>query len=435
MKNIFVIGLDPINHQLLQTIEDDDEYRFHGLLDFFEVVHPPEEGYPSFASMLQRSKEAIAGFPERVDGIMGYWDFPTSVLVPLIARETGLPGTNPDAVARCEHKYWSRLEQREVLPDNIPDFQAIDPFAADPLAEVRLDYPFWLKPVKAHSSFLGFHIDGPETLQAHLVEIREKIGLVAAPFNEFLTHVKVPEVVAPVDGYHCIAEAITSRGMQCTVEGFSWQGDVTVIGLVDSIRAGKHGSSFTSYRYPSQLPAGIQRRLAEMSEKVMRHIGYDNGAFNIEYFWDPESDRISLLEINSRSSKSHSPLFLMVDGVTNLKVPLDLAQGQRPAFPQGQGKHRIAAKFMLRFFEDGILEKVPDEETIAEFKRLYPDSWLTVLASQGMRLSELPFQDSYSYEVAEIFLGADNEDALLEKYDHACRLLGFKVSPLEQEAP
>ena len=434
MKNIFVIGLEPFNLELLQTIDQGRAYRFHSLFDYDEIVHTPEVGYPSLASLLAKADKKLAGFPGGADAVIGYWDFPTSVLAPMIANRQGWPGPSLEAVARCEHKFWSRLAQQEVVPRYLPPFQVIDPFRPDPVADVRISYPFWIKPIKAHSSFLGFHIDSAETLRDRLETIREKIHLMGEPFNEFLEHVSVPAAVGEVDGCHCIAEEIISAGVQCTVEGYAWNGEMYVLGIVDSVRGGKHRSCFTRYQYPSKLPRRVQRQIAAISKRVMRHLQYDGAAFNVEFFWDRKQDQLRLLEINSRISKSHSPLFLMVDGATNQKVTLELALGQRPEFPSRAGEHRLAAKFMLRFFEDGILERIPDEDDLARLNDRYPEARVRLLAGQETRLSELKFQDSYSFEVAEIFLGGDTQKQLLDKYQQACEILDFQVRPLEMNA-
>jgi len=434
MKNIMVMALEPFNLELLRTIEGDD-YRFYALFDYEEVVHSPEEGYPSLDALVDRAMERFEQQSGGVDAVMGYWDFPTSVVVPMIRQRMGMPGASLEAVARCEHKYWSRLVQREVIPEHLPPFQALDPFADDPLDDIEISYPFWIKPVKAHSSFLGFHIEDAQTLREHLPQIREKIGLLGERFNEFLAHVEQPEEVASIDGNHCIAEEIIAAGHQCTVEGYCWQGEVEFLGIVDSVRSGRHRSSFTRYQYPSHLPQGVQERMADLSRRVMQRLDYDGAAFNIEYFWDPERDTIRLLEINSRISKSHSPLFLMVDGATNQQAILHLALGRRPEMPLREGPHKLAAKFMLRYFEDGILERVPTDTDIARLHERFPESRIRLVAEQGDRLGELKLQDSYSYEVAEIFLGADREEDLLERYREACEILDFRVRPTEDAEP
>ncbi len=433
MKTVCVMGLDRFHLDLLNTIPDASEhYQFLTLYEKDEIVHPPELAYPPLQTMVDHALDLFARSPQPVDGIMGYWDLPTSVAVPLIAHIAGLPGAPLEAVARCEHKYWSRIEQTTVLPEMVGRFQAIDPFADDPLAQVQLPYPFWLKPVKAHSSFLGFYIEDAAALQRHLPTIRENIGIMARPMNEFLDRIHLPEDVAKVDAWHCIAEEIISEGLQCTLEGYGWKDDVEIFGVVDSIRGGQRNSSFTRYQYPSSLPEPVQRRMRDATVKLMRHIGYRGAAFNVEFYWNPETDRIRLLEINARISKSHSPLFLMVDGCTNQKVSMDLALGQRPDPPHRLGTFPLAAKFMVRYFEDAILERVPTETDILAVRALFPEALVRPMAAQGTRLSDIDLQDSYSFEVAEIFLGGRTETELVDKYDTALDRLGFKIRPLDR---
>jgi len=435
MKNIFVMGMDAFNHELLKTIDadngTDDTYQFHSLFELGEIVDADDGAY---LSLSDARKQAMARFAEvegGADAIMGYWDFPTTAYVPVIARDAGLPAPTLEAVARCEHKYWSRVEQKKVLPDLVPNFQAINPFSEDPVADVRIEYPFWLKPVKSHSSFLGFYIDGPEALREHIPEIREKIGLFGKPFNEFLELVNPPDEVAEIDGYHCIAEEIISSGFQATVEGYCWHGEVQVFGTVDSLRSGKHHSSFCRYQYPSKLPRKVQARMIKAARTLMRHIGYDQGTFNIEFFWNHEDDSLKLLEVNSRISKSHSPLFLMVDGATNQKVVLDLALGREPVMPHGKGDHALSAKFMLRLFKDeisdGMVRKLPSREDIERVRAAFPHAFVQPLVEEGMRLSDLKFQDSYSYEIAVVFLGADRQKQLLDCFAEVEEFLPFQI--------
>lgn len=433
MKNVFVAGLEAFGHRLLRTIPDAEDYRFLGLFDYGAIVRPPRAAYPSLVQLVDEGCRRIAEFEGEENGILGYWDFPSSILVPWIAARMGMPGPALDAVARCEHKYWSRKEQQEVLPDWVPRFQAVDPFAADAVESVTLDYPFWIKPVKAHSSFLGFYIDTPETLEARLAVIRQRIGFMGEPFNEFLAQIDMPAELRSIGGYHCIAEELISGGHQCTLEGYSWRGEPEIYGIVDSLRTGHYDSCFSRYQYPSVLPEAVQSRLRAAACKLIRHLRYDNGAFNIEFYWNPDDDSASVLEVNARISRSHSALFLMVDGAVNQKVPLDLAFGRRPVFPHRAGGYKVAAKFMVRHFSDGVLERVPTDEDFRNFEKAFPEAWVRILAPAGTRLGDLRLQDSYSYEIAEIFLGAENEEALLQKYSDALLLLDFQVRPVTPE--
>lgn len=47
---------------------------------------------------------------------------------------------------------------------------------------------------------------------------------------------------------------------------------------------------------------------------------------------------------------------------------------------------------------------------------------------EGMRLSELPDQDSYSFEIGELFLGGDSRDELTGRFHEAMRMLDFRFS-------
>ncbi len=435
MDNVFVVGLEPFNLQLLEGLNTDQQrYRFLPLFNTSEVVYPEDFRFPPLKDLIRRAQQTFGEFDGPVDGILGYWDFPTSALVPLLQKDQGLPGPSLESVARCEHKFYSRTEQKKVVPEMVPDFQAVNPFAEDPVADITIDYPFWIKPVKSHSSFLGFYIDSPDTLREALKTIRRDIFRLAEPFNEFLAEADLPDEIAAVDGYHCIAEEIVSARHQCTLEGYCWNGQINIFGIVDSLRTGKHGSSFSRYQYPSVLPREVQARAIEAARKVMRHMDYNNGAFNIEFYWDPDRDSLALLEINCRVSKSHSPLFLLVDGATNQKVPLDLTLGHKPEFPHREGRHHYAAKFMIRFFEDGILERVPDERDLERLRATYPEAMVNLEAEQGMRLRDIPFQDSYSYEVGVVFLGGDSPGELEEKFEKVQEILDFRVKPLDEEA-
>jgi len=108
--------------------------------------------------LLPKATAQLEAFSGSIDAIVTYWDFPSSTILPILRRRFGLPGTSLEAVLKCEHKYWSRLEQARVAPEHVPRFCALDPFADDPLATIPLAFPFWIKPVKAHSSHLGFKI-------------------------------------------------------------------------------------------------------------------------------------------------------------------------------------------------------------------------------------------------------------------------------------
>jgi hypothetical protein len=113
---------------------------------------------------------------------------------------------------------------------------------------------------------------------------------------------------------------------------------------------------------------------------------------------------------------------------------LDLALGKRPAFPHRRGRYRYAAKFMWRVYEDARVKRVPTENELHALSRRFPSAEIQLHIDEGMRLSELKYQDSYSYEIAVVFLGGGSQKELLQKYAAVQQTLPVELAPLNQGA-
>lgn len=428
-KNVFVVGLDELNRKRLEHLRGAENYRFHGVIEPSEVYDT--EIFP-IEDMLSRAETQLNEFHDSIDAIVGYMDFPVSTMLPLLCERFGTRSTSLESLLKCEHKYWSRCVQREVIGDYIPRFTAFDPFDSEALhkiGEEGLYFPFFVKPIKSSGSRLGFRIESPEDFEQAISRLCEDIGTISEPFNFVLDHAKLPDDVRAIDGGHCMAEEIIG-GWQCTVEGYVFQGEVIPYGVVDSIRY-PQVLSFFYYRYPSRLPDHIQEKMRELTRQVMKHIGYDNAAFNIEYFWDEVQDRIWLLEINTRIAQSHCDLFEKVDGVSHQQITVDLALGQLPDMPYRKGDFKVAAKFFYRvFFVDATISRVPTEEEIDALEQAFPSTVITLQAEIGTRLSSLPEQDSYSFALAYIWMGADDDTALEENYARLAEQLHFELEEI-----
>lgn len=419
-KNIFVLGLDDINLATLEELPDAHRYAFHGLFTVEELQHGDEIPLAGFIEEATRRLEAFEG---TVDAVVGYWDFPVSVMVPILSERFGLPSSTLESRLKCEHKYWARLEQSKVI-DEYPRYVLLDPFDEAAVAGIDLAYPFWVKPVKSFSSELAMEVEDERGLHEALATIREEIGRVGNPFEYAMAQVHdLPPEVAELGGHACIAEEAVS-GSLCTVEGYSRNGEITVYGLFDSVTY-PDSPSFLRFEHPSQVPAAQQERMRDISARIIRQVGLDHSTFNIEFFWDDEG-RVTVLEVNPRHSQSHAHLVQDVHGVANHKLMLDLALGEEPTLPKGQGPYGCAAKWFLRVFvDDGTVTRVPTEEEVHAVEERMPGTIVKVLVSEGDRLSELHDQDSYSYKLAELFIGAGDHDELVDKYERCVEALPF----------
>lgn len=420
-KNVFLIGLNEFNRAKLQTISDADDYAFHGLLE--------EPHHYRVEEVLAEAESELRAFPGPVDAVVGYMDFPVSTMLPILCARFGLRSPSLESVLRCEHKYWSRIEQSRVIGEHVPGFALIDPFDENVLTEVPLAFPFWMKPVKAAASYLGFRITNRDDFVRAIQATRDNIAKLAEPFNFVLGHADLPPEIAPVDGYHCIAEEIIS-GSQCTLEGCMFEGEMLIHGVVDSVREANR-SSFARYQYPSRLPGRVQREMADVAEKFLHHVGFDNSGFNIEFFWDRQRDKVWLLEVNTRVAQHHSDLFEKVDGTTNHEVPIKVALGRRPQIPHREGAFRCAATFFVRIYSDAYVEAVPSAAQIRMLAERYPGTVVQLQVRPGDRLSTLHEQDSYSYALAIIYVGADTETEMLRRYRECVAALPFKLVEIE----
>ncbi|GAB3474234.1 ATP-grasp domain-containing protein [Nocardiopsis coralliicola] len=421
--NVFVLGLDDHNLEALRGLPGAEDCRFHPLLELEDVA----EGDLDMPALLAEAEKQLDSFDGPADAIIGYWDFPVSSLVPLLCEPRGLPHAPLEAIVRCEHKYWSRLEQRAAVPEVVPRFAEVD--LDDGSVPPDLSFPLWLKPVKAFSSELAFRVTDSAEYAEAIEQIRHGAGRVGAPFQWVMDRVRLPEEVAQVGGTAALAEE-EARGEQVTVEGYVHGSAPRVYGIVDA-RCYPGTSSFLCYSYPSQQPDRVRERLVDATERVVRQMGLDDIAFNVEYFYDPESDALTLLEINPRHSQSHAALFRSVDGAANHEAVLRIALGGEPR-TGGGGWYPFSAKWFLRRFDDGFVHAVPSDGEVARIEQRL-GVHIDLVARPGEWLSDLPGQDSYSFELADVFVGADGPDEAQRTYEECVRALEFDIRGADQQ--
>lgn len=424
-RNVFVVGLSGYQRRLLERLPDAARYRFHELLP-----HDRLRGVADFhaGNLLEEARGVLRAFHGPVHGVVTFLDFPALEIAALLAADQGLPGPRFVNLLRCSHKYWSRLLQRSAVPEHVPRFTAFDPFEGDVVVRLEKEsgYPMWIKPINAYRSHLGFRISDRAELEARLPELRAGIGRLAEPFARFLAMADLPPEIAALPSHACIAEGIIG-GWQCTLEGYVYRGEPRVYAVVDSVTEA-NGVSFARYQYPSGLPDSVRERMTAVAERAVTGTGLDNAAFNAELYWDRDSDRIWLLEINPRISESHCELLEKVDGASHQQVALDLAEGRRPDPPHRQGQWPMAAKFFTRAFHDSRVVRLPGPDQVRAAERAVPGVTVELQVRPDEDLHALREQDSYSYELAWVWVGGRDEADLLVRYERIKAMLGIEMA-------
>lgn len=429
-KQIFVVGDDDFNLRRLHRLERQHPWKFVPVLTHEACTDPSV----SLTDKIAEAAKIIEDTGGDVDGIIAYWEFPHVAIVSKLAERFGTRWPNLDAIVRCQNKYLSRVAQQEVVPELTPKFAAVDPFEAKP-GSIKLAYPFWLKPVRSHSSHLGFAIHDDDELIHALDRIRKRIGHLSGATDQLMQLTHVAEEHRHITSAWCIAEQIISGEdvRQVTAEGLVVPGeDPTIYGIVDSLRYPRK-SSFLRYQYPSSMDDDTKARIHEASRKFMKHIGFEGGAFNIEFFHDEKTDRLSLLEINPRTSQSHAEMFSWVDGLSNIERVAALSTGEDEELVPPGGAWGIAAKCFYRRFSDAKVTRVPSREEIEAIEREVDGVRIQIPPKVGRRLTDMRDQDSYSFELALIHMGADDEADVERKYEAVVDRLHFEFEDVRRE--
>jgi len=389
-------------------------------------AEPPDEECSSDYDVLGLIDRTVREEEGRLAGVFSSSDYPGATTAAAIAKRLGLPGADPQAVIRCSHKYYSRVVQREAVPEATAGFQLVDPARPD-LGAPDLAFPCFVKPVKGAFSIMSGRVDSRDALTAFLARPAARAFLAdyVAIFDTLVAALTDFEV----GGRYFLAEELL-HGTQTTVEGFAHGGRVEILGIVDSVLH-PGGGSFARFDYPSGLRAEIQERMAEIARRTISALGLSDSLFNIEMIYEAVRDRIHIVEVNPRLCGQFADLYAKVDGVSSYEVALALATGETPRLRRGQGRYRAATSFPLRVFQPVRVARAPSGEDVAAAEALFPETLVWSECVTGQLLSDFEEEDGHSCRYAVVNVGADDRRGLLERLDAVVDRLGFELRPLE----
>lgn len=361
----------------------------------------------------------------QIAGVTSSSDYPGATVAAALATRLGLSGSRPEAILRCSHKFYSRIVQRDAVPEATPPFWLIDPRFPDGGIAARgeaIEFPCYIKPVKGAFSVMARALATGDELREFLARpaVQEFSREYVAMFNALVAALSDFEI----NGSHFLAEGFL-RGQQVTVEGYVFEGEVHTLGVVDSIL---HPGipSFARFDYPSVLPEVTQARMRDLAARVIARLGLQNTMFNIEMIHEPAGDTVHIIEINPRLCGQFADLYRKVDGTSGYEIALALATGRRPDVQRGQGRFPWATSFPLRVFEPCEVVAAPDAERIAEVEARHPGVLVWSECEVGQRLDDFErFEDGYSARYAIVNLGADSRGALLDLRAEVESELGF----------
>lgn len=388
MQDVVVVCPQERDYVAIRAARLDERYRVHYVGTDLDRV----EDFDPHAFL-----EACDDVP--ADGVVGTKDR-SALLAALIAKRRGLPGPDPQAVLACQLKTRARAIAARVVPEATPRFALLD-------GRVDLDPPFFVKPVVGRLSQLARRVDDP----AELASLVDDLGYASG-------YARIAELagVAPEETTGFLVEELL-EGAEVTLEGYVHRGEVTVIGVTDSIKY-PGADSFERFEYPTRLPPSRVRELEAVAARLLPALGFDGGFFNVEFFV-PEDGAARITEVNARIASQFARLVQRLDGCSTYDALFALACGADPAW-RNAGNGGAAISYCVRVFDDAWVHAVPE-----------PEDGLEVLVSPGSLLSSYPGNDPGSFRLCIFDEAAPSrEQALARCRERAARLRNaFELEP------
>jgi hypothetical protein len=368
------------------------------------------------------ARQARRGRARGWRGVVSHHEQFGALAAALVAEQLGLPGTAPEAVLAIQHKLHARRVLQRVCPDANLDFAELPvDYSGDIPAGLR--YPCFAKPVKAAFSVLARRVNDAAELHAHTRFGRREAWVIrrlVEPFERVLRE-RLPQAGS---AHRMLLEEPVSGAAQYNLDGYVFRGEVRKIGVVDAVMyPGTH--CFMRFDVPTRLNAATQQRALQVARRFLEAVGFGHGFFNMEFFHDPASGRISVIEFNPRLASQCADLYRRVEGIDAHAMSLALALGEDPAStPRRVPEAGAASSFVYRAFTPAEVCAQPDARRKREFAQQFPQALLLQYPKRGASLQrDFKWLDSHRYAI--IHLGAADDAALREHCVRASALLGW----------
>ncbi len=339
----------------------------------------------------------------------------------LLAERMGWPGTPVQAVLACQHKLYAREVLAQVCPEaNVP-FARLQAEYGGPVP-TDLRYPLFVKPVKAAFSVLARTVHKHEELHRHtrfggweLWVIRHLVE----PFERVLRE-RLPQVSS---AHSLMVEQPVDAPQYC-LDGYVFNGEMHRLGVI-GVDMYPGTQAFMRWDYPSRLAPEAADRATEVARRFLAAVGFTHGLFNMEFFHDPQTNQLTVIEFNPRMASQFSDLYQRVDGIDLHAIALSLAHGQDPqALPRAQPTAGAAASFVYRFFDTERMPPMPNARQRQALHQAFPDVLLLEFPkSKGSTERDYKWLGSYRYGIMHLG-GADAAD-LRQRCEQASALLGW----------
>lgn len=354
-------------------------------------------------------------------GVVSHHEQFGALAAALVAERLGLPGTPVTAVLACQHKLYARQVLQRVCPEaNIP-FADLDAEYGGAIP-AGLQYPAYVKPVKAAFSVLARKVDHHDDLLAHTRFGRRELWVIrrlVEPF-ERIARARLPSAGTA----HRLLLEQPVQAAQYNLDGWVFEGQAHALGTVDAIMY-PGTQAFMRWQFPSQLPNSVQQQALAVAQRFLQAVGFTHGMFNMEFFHDAATGRLSVIEFNPRLASQFSDLYRRVLGLDPHAMSVALALGQDPAaLPRDVPVAGAAASLVYRAFELGATPAMPSAKQQASLLQRFSDALLFTYPKSGHSLvRDFKWLGSHRYGI--LHLHGRDESHLRQRAEDASAMMGW----------
>ncbi len=374
------------------------------------------------------ARQAARGQRRRWRAVLSHHEQFGALAAALVAERLRLPGATPESILAIQHKLHARRLLQQVAPEaNLPCAELQADYGA-PIPE-GLAYPLFAKPVKAAFSVLARRVDSCEDFTRHTRFGARELWVIrrlVEPF-ERVCRARLPQ--AGSAHRMMVEEAVPPHVAQYNLDGWVQGGRVHALGVVDAVMV-PGTQAFMRWEVPSRLDARVQQRALAVADRFLAAAGYREGFFNLEFFHDVATDRLTVIECNPRLASQFGDLYRRVLGVDAHAMAVAIAHGDDPrGVPRETPRAGAAASLVYRSF-DAVPPPMPGRMRRAAFAAAYPDGLLLHFPKRGHGLArELKWTGSHRYGI--VHLDGRDRDHLRERAEHASALLGWPAPYLD----
>ncbi len=354
-------------------------------------------------------------------GVVSHQEQFGALAAALVAERLGLPGTPVTAILACQHKLHARQVLAQVCPEANIAFAVLDAEYGGSIP-ANVSYPAYVKPVKAAFSVLARRVDNYNELQRHTRYGRRELWVIQRLVEPFERIAR--QRLAQAGTAHRLLLEQPVQAAQYNLDGWVYNGQTHALGVVDAIMY-PGTQAFMRWQHPSQLPASVQAQALAVAQRFLQAVGFSQGMFNMEFFHDAATGKLSVIEFNPRLASQFSDLYRRVRGFDPHAMSVALALGQDPTqLPRVDPVAGAAASLVYRTFTPGAAPKMPSAAQRTALRQRFPDAQLFTYPKRGYDLArDFKWLGNHRYGILDLH-GRD-ETHLRRLAEEASALIGW----------